>query len=101
MQDVAAPVCVMDTVCPATVNVPDRGAVVGFGAAVYEVTPLPDPLAPPVIVSHAALLLAVQPHPLPAVTPAVPFPPVAPKDCEAGVTENVHAAAASWVTVTV
>jgi hypothetical protein len=39
--------------------------------------PLPVPLAPDVMVSQVALLAAVQVHPAPVVTLAVPVPPAA------------------------
>jgi hypothetical protein len=47
---------------------------------------LPVPLLPPVTVIHDWLLLvAVQAHPLPAVTVAVCEPPAAATFCEVGV----------------
>jgi hypothetical protein len=42
--------------------------------------PLPDPLAPELIVIQFALLDAVQLHPLPAFTFTLPVPPVASND---------------------
>ena len=59
--------CVTVNVCPAMVSVPLRCAPV-FAAAVYETLPLPVPLAPFVIESHDALLVAVQAQPAAAVT---------------------------------
>jgi hypothetical protein len=46
--------------------------------------PLPVPLAPDVTVIHEALLTAVHPQPLPAVTVTLPDPPPDPKLCEVG-----------------
>ena len=46
-------------------------------AALYHTVPLPLPLAPEVIVSHAALLVAVQAHPAALVTGTLPVPPPA------------------------
>jgi len=63
-------------VCVAIVIVPVRAAPV-LAATVKPTEPFPEPLAPPVIVSHDALLVAVHAHPLGAVTAtAVPGPPV-------------------------
>ena len=58
-------------VCPPMVSVPVRAAPV-FAATEYPTEPLPEPLAPLVIVSHAAFDVAVQAHPAPAVTLTVP-----------------------------
>ncbi len=43
------------------VSAADREVGAGFAAAVYVNIPLPVPLTPEVIVSHAALLTAVHP----------------------------------------
>lgn len=65
---------------PAIVIVPVRAAPV-FAAAVKVTDPLPLPEAPLVMLSHDALLEAVQAHPAGAVTPmAMPSPPVAAID---------------------
>jgi hypothetical protein len=48
-------------------------------AAVNPTPPLPVPLAPLVIVTHDALLVAVQGHPGAAVTDTTPVPPAAAK----------------------
>ena len=71
------PACVTVNVLPATVNVAVRVAVVVFAAALNATGPVPLPLAPEVTVSHAALLVAVQPHPVGAVTVTEPAPPAA------------------------
>ena len=64
------------TVWPATVRDPVR--VGPDVAATAKVTvPKPFPLAPPVIVIHGALLVAVHAHPLAVFTPTVPVPPPA------------------------
>lgn len=65
-------------VCPAIVTVPVRAAPV-FAATVNATAPLPVPDAPPVIVSHATLAVAVQAQELAeAVTVIDPEPPVSP-----------------------
>ena len=61
---------------PAIVMVPVRTAAVGLAATVKFTVPLPDPLAPAVTLIHAALLVAVQPQPLSAMTSTAPVPPV-------------------------
>lgn len=64
-------------VWPATVIVPVRAAPV-FAATLKVTLPLPLPVAPAVIAIHEALLVAVHPQPLPAVTATVlPVAPVA------------------------
>ena len=78
----AAPAWVTVNVLPATVSVPVRGVVAVVAAAVKLTDPLPVPLAPALIVSHATLLVADHPHPAPAVTPTVPLPPAAATDCD-------------------
>jgi hypothetical protein len=64
-------------VLPATVSVPERLCVAVFAAPLKFTVPLPFPLAPLVIVSHAALLVAVQLQPVWAVTADEPVPPAA------------------------
>lgn len=66
------PVCVMANVCAAMVTVADRDKVLAFAATLYETVPFPLPVD--VVVTHAALLEAVHPHPAVAVTPMVPDP---------------------------
>ena len=53
---------------------------------------MPEPLAPPLIVSHPALLVAVHPHPVPAVTPVVDDPAAEVSVREVGDTANEHGA---------
>lgn len=65
------------TVCPAIVNVPVRLAADAFAAAEKVAVPLPVPVAPPVIVSHPALLIAFHAQPEPPDTVTLPLPPVA------------------------
>src|SRR6185295_10360421 len=74
-----------------------------FAAMVNVTVPFPDPLAPDVIVSQAALLIAVHVQPLPAVTATgVPAPPAEPIDWDVGLIDGAHGApAAAWVTVNV
>jgi hypothetical protein len=62
--------------------------------------PLPDPLAPPVILNQLAVSVAVQVQPLVAVTVTLPVPPALVSEIVVGDTLNVQAAPAS-VTVTV
>ena len=64
-------------VAPAIVSVPLR-LLVDVLAAMLKFT-LPDPVPEPplVIVIHAALLAALQPHAAPAVTVLAPVPPAA------------------------
>jgi len=59
-------------VCPATVSVPLRALPV-LAAMLKPTDPFPVPLAPEVIVSHDALLLAVHAHPLVVVTATLPL----------------------------
>jgi hypothetical protein len=64
-------------ICPAIVSVPIRCAPV-FAVALYATVPPPVPLAPLVIVSHGALLVAVQAQPAVVVTvTGEPAPPLA------------------------
>ncbi len=67
----ARPACVTVNVCPAIVSVPVLWLVVGLAETVYETVPLPLPLAPAVMVIHETLLVAVQLHPVGAVTVTV------------------------------
>jgi uncharacterized protein YhhL (DUF1145 family) len=82
VQDAAA--CVTVKVVPATVSVPARDVVAVFAATLNVTEPLPDPLEPAVTVIQLALLVAVHPHPVPAVTEIVPEPPEEANDCEVG-----------------
>jgi hypothetical protein len=76
----AAPACVTVKVCPPAVIVAVRATVLVLAAALNVTVPLPVPLAPPVTVSHVALLTAVHVQPVPAVTPTEPVPPPATTD---------------------
>jgi len=58
---VTVPGCVTVTACPATSIVPVLEPPL-FAATPKVTLPLPVPLAPAVIVIHAAVLVAVQPH---------------------------------------
>jgi hypothetical protein len=61
--------------------------------------PLPLPLAPDVTVIHDALLTAVHPHPLPAVTVTLPDPPLDPTLCDVGDALKPHTPASVTVIV--
>jgi hypothetical protein len=75
-----APACVTVNACPPMVIVALRGDTLVFAGALNVVVPAPVPLAPPVIVSHAALLAAVHAQPVPAVIPTEPAPPLPARD---------------------
>ena len=81
-------------VCPATVRVADRAEVEVFAAAVKLTVPLPEPLAPAVIVTHPALLAAVHEQPADAVTATLPEPPAATTVWDTGERLNAQLAAA-------
>ena len=70
-------------ICPAMLSVPVRAGPV-LAAAVKATAPLPLPLAPEVIVSQFALLVAVQRQPPGEVTVTVPVPPAAATFCDVG-----------------
>ena len=95
----AAAASVTVNVLPAIVSVADLADVAVLAAAVYPTLPLPLPLAPLVIVTHDAPLVAVQVHPAVVVTVTVPVPPAAGSDWLAG--EIVYEHAAACVTVNV
>ena len=86
------PLWVTVTVWPATVSVPTRCAVDVLAVALKVTVPLPEPLAPPLTASHPALLVAVHPHPVPAVTPVVDDPAAEVSVREVGDTANEHGA---------
>ena len=65
-------------VLPPTVKVPVRADVPVLAATLYVTEPLPLPDAPAVIVIHAALLTAVHPQPVPALTETTPVKPIDP-----------------------
>ena len=56
------------TVCPATVNVPVRGAPVVLAATLKVTEPMPDPVAPAVTVIQDVVVVAVQEQAVPAMT---------------------------------
>jgi hypothetical protein len=74
-----AAACVTVKVCPATVSVALRVDVVVFAATLKLTLPLPEPVAPVAMLAHAALLVAVQEHPVLVVTATDPEPPAAAK----------------------
>ena len=98
MQD--TPFWVTVTVWPATVSVPVRCEVEVLAVALKVTVPLPDPLAPPLMVSHAALLVAVHVHPVAAVTLVVDDPAAEVSAAEVGETPKVQVMPL-WVTLTV
>jgi hypothetical protein len=91
-EQAVTPTCVMVTVRPATVSVPDRVPVAVLAATAYPTAPFPLPLAVPVSVSHELLLEADHEHPAPAVTETVPLPPDAAADASSGETPNEQVA---------
>ena len=71
------------------VSVPLRAGPV-VAAAAYWTSPLPLPVLPEAIVSHAALLDAVQVQPPPALTVTFPVDPAEGAVADSGVIENAH-----------
>jgi hypothetical protein len=88
------------TVWPAMVRVPVRGPCPPCPETVNVTLPLPVPLAALVTVTKDALLTAVHPHALGAVTVTVAVPPISPNVTDVVDRAYVHASA-SWFTVTV
>jgi len=88
----ASPAWLTVKVSPATVMVPERGLLLGFGSAEYDIEPFsPDPVAPPVTAIHEALLLAVHVQSLAACdTTTAPVPPAAATACEVGDNEGAQ-----------
>ena len=88
-------------VWPPAVIVAVRLAAFGLEATEYAISPVsPVPVQPEVIVNHAALLVAVQPHELPFVEMVtLPLPPLALNDAVAGLRLVTVHAEPSWVTV--
>ena len=91
---------VTTNVLPPIVSVAERAVDVVLAAPVNPTLPDPVALAPLVIVTHDAPLVAVQAHPADVVTITVPLPPPAESDWLAGEIVNEHGAAAC-VTVNV
>ena len=83
----AAAVCVTVKLWPAIVSVPVRCDPAVFCATLYPTVPLPDPLAPPVMVIHDAPLVAVHAHPATVLTLAVADSPAAGDVSLVGVSE--------------
>jgi len=77
-------------VWPPIVAVPVRAADDPFAATAMSTTPSPAPLAPAVIVSHGAWLVAAHSQPPPACTVVETDPPPAPIDWLADDNEKVH-----------
>ena len=96
----ATPACVTVTVWPATVSVPVRGDVAVLAAMAKPTVPFPLPLAPDVMLSQEALLVAVHVHPVAVVTLLLPELAVAPGLSDVGETVYVQGTPAC-VTVTV
>jgi hypothetical protein len=96
---VQTPFCVTVTVLPATVSVPVRLVVEKFVPMENAVEPLPVPDDPLVIVSHDALDVAVQGHPLPAVTDTEDVDAADAVVTFVGETDGAHAPL--WVIVSV
>jgi len=69
-----SPACVTEKISPAILMVAARPVVPGFGDTLNVTDPLSVPDAPPVIVSHVALLTAVQGQPGAIRTATVPVP---------------------------
>lgn len=90
LQGDGAPAWVTVTVWPATVSVPVRGELAVFAAMENATPPLPLPVAPDVIVSHAALLAAVQVQPASVVTVLLLEVAAAPGLSEVGETVKVQ-----------
>jgi hypothetical protein len=74
------------TVCPATVSVPVRWVVAVLAATVKLTPPLPEPVAPAVMVIQFALVAAVHEQLVPDVTETVNVLPVDGADTDVGVT---------------
>ncbi len=84
------PACVTVTVWPAMVSVPVRGDVAVLAAMENATVPLPLPLAPDVMVSQEALLVAVHVQPAVVVTVLLPEVAAAPGVSEVGETVKVQ-----------
>ena len=89
-----APACVIVKVLPPIVSVAARDAVFVLAATLYVTEPLPEPVAPAVMVTQLALLAAVHAHPVAAVTVTVPVPAAAVGLADAGEIVGTHGAAA-------
>ena len=85
-----AAACVTVNVAPAIVSVPVRPVVRVFAAMLNAAVPEAAPVAPPVTVIHAALLMVAQVHPAVAVTALLPVPPAAEIDWLPGEMDGVQ-----------
>jgi hypothetical protein len=83
VQDAAA--CVIVNGWSPIVSVVVRELVAGFAATAYPTVPAPTPLSPLVIVTHGAVDVASQAHPLSAATATVPVVAAEGTDAPAGV----------------
>jgi hypothetical protein len=81
------PACEIVNVWPPIVRVAEREDPVVFASTVNETVPSSLPLAPDVIVTHAADAVAVQAQPVPVVIATDPDPPLAAIDWLAGLIE--------------
>ena len=89
-----AAACVTVNVAPAIVSVPVRIDATVFAATLKVTVPLPDPVAPPVTVIHAALLVAVQLQPVAADTAVLPLAAASVNDSALGEIDGEQTAAA-------
>jgi hypothetical protein len=74
-------------VCPAIVTVPVRDDVTAFAKTLIATVPFPLPVEPDVTLIQAALVRAVQLHPVAAVTVTLSGPPLDPIVAEVGLIE--------------
>ena len=77
---------------PVIVNVPVRVAPLVLPVPMKLTAPFPLPLAPEAIVIQPALLAAVHPQPLVALTPTLPVPPLDVKEALGADSEYVQGA---------
>ena len=77
-------------VFPAINTLPTRAEPLLLADTEYDTPPLPEALAPAVIVNQLALLIADQPQPAPADTFTVPEPPFLPNVFIVGEIANVQ-----------
>jgi hypothetical protein len=82
--------CVTDTVCPAMVSVPVRGALVGFCCTMNVTAPMPEPVAPLLTVIQPTALTDVHEHEVPVMMLSVRWLASEPTANVVGVTVNKH-----------
>jgi hypothetical protein len=87
--------CETDTVCPAMVRVPVRGAPVEFCSTASVTDPMPDPAAPLLTVIQLAALTAVQEHCVPVMMLSVRRLAVDPTANVVGFRVYVHCCASA------